>query len=105
MFGRSPHFSGPSKVILRGIGFSLWILVSARTNPHRLKPMPQAGQFQICLGKKRRGLVAPATPGRAALRSLAATTGAGPANGSDGKSPTNADASVSEGSAEAGPSG
>jgi hypothetical protein len=38
MFGRSPHFRNPIKVILRGIGFSLWGLVLARLKFRRLKP-------------------------------------------------------------------
>ena len=30
----------PGNKVLSGAGFSLWVLVLARTNPHRLKPAP-----------------------------------------------------------------
>ncbi len=53
---KQPGMQLPRTWGLSGVGFSLWILVLARTNPHRLKPAPLELERQNQMIKTRRGV-------------------------------------------------
>jgi hypothetical protein len=63
MAGRSPHFYNPIKVVLRGIGFSLWGLVLARTKFHRLEAYATGSVILNLLGEKMAGTARPGETG------------------------------------------